>query len=287
MAHDDALQPLAPGDLIRLANGSLQVDVAPAAGGRIARISYRDQAWLAGHGGANAAMIAWGCYPMLPWAGRIRHGRFAFAGESYQLPANLGGHAIHGVGFALPWQVDGVSTHRVELSLRLPEDERWPFGGVAKQNIELTPDTLHCTLRLQAGERAMPRPVVGWHPWFLKPDQMEFEPEGMYPRDAEGVAIKPVAAPASGPWDDCFINYRPVVLRRKGQCVRLISECSHWVVYDVPEHATCVEPQSGPPDAFNLDAATLPPRGWNGNDVKALTPSRRLRVVAAWIPKPN
>jgi aldose 1-epimerase len=27
------------------------------------------------------------------------------------------------------------------------------------------------------------------------------------------------------------------------------------VVYDEPAHATCVEPQSGPPDAFNLGRA--------------------------------
>jgi aldose 1-epimerase len=29
------------------------------------------------------------------------------------------------------------------------------------------------------------------------------------------------------------------------------------VVYDKPEHATCVEPQSGPPDAVNLGVATV------------------------------
>jgi len=43
--------------------------------------------------------LAWGSYPMVPWAGRIRHGRFRFDGEEYELPINFGAHAIHGVGF--------------------------------------------------------------------------------------------------------------------------------------------------------------------------------------------
>jgi len=35
--------------------------------------------------------------------------------------------------------------------------------------------------------------------------------------------------------------------------VTISADCDHWVIYDHPADATCVEPQSGPPDAFNLD----------------------------------
>ena len=35
------------------------------------------------------------------------------------------------------------------------------------------------------------------------------------------------------------------------------SSCDHWVVYDEPEHAVCIEPQSGPPDAFNLGGSEV------------------------------
>jgi aldose 1-epimerase len=31
------------------------------------------------------------------------------------------------------------------------------------------------------------------------------------------------------------------------------------VVFTEPEHAICVEPQSGPPDAFNLDDPVVTP----------------------------
>ncbi|MGH8027906.1 MAG: aldose epimerase, partial [Pseudoxanthomonas sp.] len=95
---DGALAPLAPGPLIALKSGSLSVAVAPQAGGRIAQIAFEGIEQLIGPDQGDLAMIAWGCYPMVPWAGRIRDGRFNFEGADYQLPLNLGGHAIHGVG---------------------------------------------------------------------------------------------------------------------------------------------------------------------------------------------
>jgi aldose 1-epimerase len=251
LPHDDAQSPLAPGPLLRIAHGALAVDIAPLAGGRIAQIFVDHAAWLIGYDQANEAMISWGSYPMLPWAGRIRHGRFQFRGHRYQLPPNLGDHAIHGVAFALPWEVAEQSATHVTLSLSLPEDERWPFGGKAHQRIEVSENQLRMTLTLTAGEHSMPA-SIGWHPWFQKPNQLDFEPSSFYPRDAEGIATLPLAEPPSGPWDDCFINNKPVLIHRHGQCVRLTSDCSHWVVYDETSHATCVEPQSGPPDAFNL-----------------------------------
>jgi len=254
----DALDPLAPGALIRLASGPLAVDVAPAAGGRIAQIVHDEISWLLGYSEHNAAMIAWGCYPMLPWAGRIRHGRFAFEGHAYQLPLNLGEHAIHGVGFALPWRVEAASATHAELSLQLPEDARWPFGGSARQRIDVEDNALRMQLSVTAGERAMPA-VIGWHPWFCKPDRIEFNPSRFYPRDAEGIAVRSVGELPPGPWDDCFVNDEPVLIERAGQRLRLVSSCRHWVVYDETAKAACFEPQSGPPDAFNLEPTRLAP----------------------------
>src|SRR6516225_4663990 len=114
---DTALKPLAPGPVFEIGRGSLRVSIAPQAGGRIAQIRRDGVEWLVGYDKDNAATIAWGCYPMLPWVGRLRRGRFKFAGNSYQLPLNLGGHAIHGIGFALPWSLDAQSPTSAELSL--------------------------------------------------------------------------------------------------------------------------------------------------------------------------
>lgn len=246
------LTALAPGPLLTIAGGALSVDIAPHAGGRIAQIRCDGIEQLVGHGehGSEAA-IAWGCYPMVPWCGRIRHGRFAFAGQRHQVPVNLGGHAIHGLGFLMPWQVTARSEDQVEMELALPSDARWPFGGVAAQRIAIDGRGLALTLSVTAGDLAMPA-ALGWHPWFRKPERLEFEPEAMYPRDAEGVAMSPPGDIAPGPWDDCFVNRRDVVLHGQGQRLTVSSDCRDWVVYDGTPHATCVEPQTAPPDAFNL-----------------------------------
>ena len=67
----------------------------------------------------------------------------------------------------------------------------------------------------------------------------------------------------SPPWDDCFLGAPGAVLHHGRQRLTLTSDCDHWVVFDETAHATCVEPQSGPPDAFNLGtgSASLTPGG--------------------------
>jgi aldose 1-epimerase len=251
---DGAQQPMPPGELVRIGCAGLTVDVAPEAGGRIAQITQAGVDWLVGPHDGTPAMIAWGCYPMVPWVGRIRAGRFALQGRTYQLPLNLEGHAIHGVGFGMPWRLERHAPTALELSLVLPEDERWPFGGSAHQRIEVAEKRLSLWLSVTAGAQMMPA-VIGWHPWFRKPERIEFSPSLAYPRDAEGMVMLPLVEPPAGPWDDCFLNDDPVIVHHAGQRLQLASDCRHWVVYDQPAHATCIEPESGPPDAFNIGGA--------------------------------
>ena len=265
--RDAAELAIAPGHLLPLVCGDLQVDVAPEAGGRLAQVTCGGRPWLVPAQDVADVGIAWGSYPMLPWAGRIREGRFAFDGKLYQLPPNLGPHAIHGVGFQRPWRVDVIAIDRCRLSLALPSDADWPFGGEVTQDIALTPRRMLLRLSLTASERAMPCPVLGWHPWLLKPERLAFTPSAMYPRDAAGIAVLPPGSPSPGPWDDCFIQRGAVRVSRGGMTLGLRSDCDHWVVYDQPAHATCIEPQTGPPDAFNLRTLRLEPgetvRAWS------------------------
>lgn len=271
MQIDLAQRALAPGPLLRLDRGTLALELAPEAGGRIAQVYHRGTPWLVGHDADNAAALAWGCYPMLPWAGRIRHGEFRFDGQPYRLPATLGAHAIHGVAFPRPWQVERHDARHCRLSLTLPEDAHWPFGGNAVQEIALhDDDSLLLALSLQATHRPMPMPVLGWHPWFRKPRRLGFDPLAMYPRDDEGIATLPRVPPTPGPWDDCFLNDAPVRVQGAHAELVLDSDCRHWVVYDQPAHATCVEPQTGPPDAFNLQPGTR------------LLPGQSLRAWFRW-----
>ncbi|KRG72459.1 aldose epimerase [Stenotrophomonas terrae] len=255
---DDALAPLPAGPLHWLRAGELEVALAPEAGGRISQLRYAGVDWLVGEDDAGPAAIGWGCYPMVPWAGRIRQGRFNFDDREYSVPINFGAHAIHGVGFSRPWGIESLATNAATLSLLLPTDAYWPFGGVAKQTICLHDNRLSLQLSVQAGEQAMPA-VLGWHPWFRKPEQLLFAPDAMYPRDEEGIASLPRILPTAGPWDDCFVATGEIALVSSGQRLRLRSNTDIWVVYDDAAHATCVEPQTGPPDAFTLAPFRLEP----------------------------
>jgi aldose 1-epimerase len=207
---------------------------------------------MVGHDPALPA-AGWGSFPMVPWAGRIRRGRFGFDGVEHQLPINFEQHAIHGTGFEQSWQLVDRDATCCSMSC----DLAWVFGGTSTQLIELTDDALSCTLAVRAGDRAMPA-SIGWHPWFVKPTRTDLRFERMYVRDddyiTDGTVVSPPPPP---PWDDCFAG--PLATPRVwiGDIeVSIDSACDYWVVYDMPLHATCVEPQTATPDAFNLPAET-------------------------------
>jgi aldose 1-epimerase len=242
-----------------IGNDRMRVDIAPDDGGRVAQITVDDVALLVAYADAHEpSPLAWGSYPMVPWAGRIRHGRVRFDGEEYELPVNFGAHAIHGVGFGAPWTVTRHDPALIELELVLPTDTRWPFGGTASQRILVDGTTVRFELAAIAGEQAMPV-SLGWHPWFRKPERLEFHPEAMYRRDEEHIAVDELVDVPPGPWDDCFVNTSPVGVTIDGVEVHLTSDCRDWVVYDMPAHGTCIEPQSAPPDAFNIRPNRIEP----------------------------
>ena len=268
-------------------HGHAEAEVDVDAGGRIAQLEVRGQRLLIDpdsaeanpDGHRNPDSTGWGCYPMAPWAGRVRNGLFRFLGTEHELPSNhqdgagtdpARRHAIHGTVFHRPWTIDERAANAVTLScpLGLPgrpvESLRnfgWSFGGTARQRIELLDGQLRCDLAIEVDHHhdgAAPPFLgeVGWHPWFRKPSSITFHPDAMYERDEIGLPTGRLVVPSPGPWDDCFVNTAPVTLHYDDAdavaTLTLSSDCDHWVVYDMPEHATCVEPQSGPPDAFNI-----------------------------------
>jgi aldose 1-epimerase len=225
--------------------------VCPDDGGRVGGLSIGSTDLIIGPDPSLPA-AGWGSFPMVPWAGRIRQGRFTFDGVQHQLPINFETHAIHGTGFEQPWSVLDRDAHTCALSCKLT----WVFGGESEQLIELADDSLTCTLTVRAGDKAMPA-SIGWHPWFVKPEWVDVRFERMYLRDDDYITDgRIVSPPPPPPWDDCFAG--PLAtprLRIRGVDVTITSDCDYWVVYDMPAHATCIEPQTATPDAFNLGGA--------------------------------
>jgi aldose 1-epimerase len=269
--------------VITLAAGSAQVEIAASHGGRLATVSFDGHQLLVSEAQAAARLGAspppptqWGMFLMAPWAGRVRHGRFRFDGHDYQLPINAPPHAIHGTVLDRPpdHQEFGETTAQLSWELTKP----WPFGGTLTHTIELAENVLTLTLEATASE---PMPVtMGWHPWWRrdigtgKSVELVFAPSAMYRRDEEDIATGELGSVAAGPWDDCFPRpEEPVRLVWPGAVsLRLETSCSDLVVFTQPEHAVCVEPQTGPPDAFN-----------SGVDLAALGARQSLVAVARWV----
>lgn len=262
------------GDNGRVPTTRFQLDTArvgatvdPQQGGRLAQLTIDDIPLLIGADDLAGVAVAtgWGSFPMVPWVGRIRHGRFTYEGVDHQLPINFEDHAIHGVGFDAAWEAVSVGERSAELHLSLPTDRSWPFGGHVTQRFEADDEGLTTSMTVTADERSFPC-SFGWHPWFRKPTSVDFSPTAMYRRDDDHIAVDELVAVPDGPWDDCFLNTEPVVLAIGGTTVRVTSDCDHWVVYDERSYATCVEPQTGPPDSFNIAVRRLEPgesvSGW-------------------------
>jgi aldose 1-epimerase len=238
--------------MFELRAGELMVEIAPEHGGRVSRIVVGDRD-LVVRGSGDDNPMSWGSYPMVPWAGRVRLGQFTHEGVAHQLPIAMAEHAIHGTGYLASWQQTGPASIECDLG---PE---WPFGGRAIQHFAVTPRSLTCVLEVHAADVAMPA-MVGWHPWFVKPDRLDFTAGRMYHRAEDYVTDGASVAVPPGPWDDCFGDVtQPITLGWGDLDVALTSTCDHWVVYDQPLHATCVEPQSGPPDAFTIAPQIVEP----------------------------
>lgn len=243
----------------------MRVRVHPHEGGRVAQIEADGVAVLLGPGDGlpdPSDPLAWGCYPMIPWCGRIRRGHFTLDGVDHQLPINFETHSIHGVGCRSSWAVTEQTDTSVRLELRMPEDETWPFGGIARQTISIDGARLRLEMSATALDRAMPA-ALGWHPWFRKPVAVDFRPSAMYRRDDEWITVDELVAVPDAPFDDCFVNTDPVriTVPGDGRSVDLVltSDCTEWVVFDMRDHGTCIEPETAPPDAFNIRPNRLEP----------------------------
>jgi aldose 1-epimerase len=246
--------------MFTIESGDARLTVAPEEGGRIVEFSV-DGFQLLVPREVNAHDF--GCFPMAPWAGRIRHGRFTFGGEEYQLLRNKPPHAIHGTARDQRWEVVGDGVIATELG------EPWPFGGRVVQRFVLAPHQLELTMEVHAGEQPMPA-SCGWHPWwnrFPRDDtglHLELRAGAMLEKDDEGIQTGELVDVRRPPWDDCFtaLGAPPVTLRWPGAVtISLGTSCQYVVVYDEPQHAICAEPQTAPPDAFNLEPTVLEPGG--------------------------
>lgn len=223
-----------------LENDFIRATIDPSKGARLASLQV---------GGIELLAEA-GCFPMVPWAGRVRAGKLNIGGATYQLPLGKDGNAMHGLGRNVAWEQ--IAEGHYQRDLGAP----WPSDGLAELRYELLDDGLRTTLSWTDGTD-LPC-SIGLHPWFNRRlsvgDDVELDlaMTTMVERGADGLPTGRLVEPRPGPWDDCFhLSGSPVLTWPGALEVTLSSTSPWWVVYDEPAGTVCVEPQTAPPDAFD------------------------------------
>jgi len=262
--------------MLQLVRGDDSLIVAPEHGGAIVGWTRHGihmfrrpspEAMLHGRPGAM------GCFPLVPFCNRIAWRHFNWAGRAYELAANFGDHphAIHGVGWRVPWLVEAVSADSVTLSLRheVPGESAraWPFAFTAHLTYGLT--TRGLTVRIDATSlHTAPVPMgIGIHPYFPceTGTAIMFQATGVWiNRDALPVThgpIPPEWSHADGrmtdhePLDNCFTGWNGAA-RIPGMRIDADPVFGNLQIF-TPRGANffCVEPVSHVPGA--IDRADL------------------------------
>jgi aldose 1-epimerase len=151
--------------VIALQRGGTALLIDVRRGGRLGSFEVDGRELLVGAPDADDRSIRWGCFLMAPWAGRIENGILDWDGLRHHLSLTDGHHALHGLVFDRPWQVETATPTEAVLSCRIgPPD--WPSTATCRQRFVLGDDHLLATAELSA-EGPMPA-AIGWHPWFRR-----------------------------------------------------------------------------------------------------------------------
>lgn len=278
-----------------LMSGDAVVKVEPAAGGRIVSLMLGGVERILQKARARATTppLYWGCYPMVPWAGRLANGRIPTEDGEVRLEPNLPPSAIHGLGFDKPWEV----VERSDTSVTMACDMKglgWRFGGRARQTLRL--GSVGLDLELEVGEYSRRGPAgLGWHPWFARPESGDMAlrldagevlvvDENLVPT-GEVRSVTASEDLRSGPalgdrrLDHAYVRAKgPALLRWPDLDLEIeFDERLSTVVVHTPSEGVCVEPQTMWPNAPLLAA-----RGVHGTGLRTLEPGESLRVSERW-----
>jgi aldose 1-epimerase len=243
----------------------------PVHGGGIREFSWRGQQILRPTpGGAGADPFDLACFPMVPFANRIGHGRFSFGRQSVQLQRNWDAepHPLHGQGWRAQWVVADASASQATLSFEGGADD-WPWRYRSEQHLLLSQSALTVRLSIE-NLAATPMPaVLGLHPYFL--DAATARLQAQLPRvwltDEGSLPIKEVPTPAQWRFDParsisgvsldhCFADWDGTAqLRWPDRTVNMRAincRCLHLYTPRGRDFF-CLEPQTAPAGALGRD----------------------------------
>ncbi|HYR65211.1 MAG TPA: aldose 1-epimerase [Reyranella sp.] len=193
--------------LLSLRAGRLGLELAPQAGGSIARFTAdgsidllrptQPEALASGRGNESS------CYPLVPFSGRIANGRLAFDGTEIVLKPNWPGgrHPMHGDGWARPWTATRSDAQSADIVYEHDGREGWPFRYRARQTYRLESDTLTVAMSIENLESRVVPAGLGLHPFFVRDADTELacRAQHAWRTDAEVLPIERIAVPHQ--WD--------------------------------------------------------------------------------------
>lgn len=292
---------------IRLSAGDLSADIHPQIGGGLGGLrSHRPGRtidWLrpaSAEALRNSKARDLACFPMLPFANRIRDGRFTFASQSIRLPRNFGEHphTIHGHGWQAPWDIVEATSDSARLRFRHTADT-WPWAYVAEQHFRLDEHQLSIEISVtNHSDTTMPA-GIGFHPFFPRDasttitgtvtSMWETDDEVMPTGLVSAEAIWPPGTPlpvADVTLDNCFTGWtRTLDIAWTGPDRSMRIEASEafdfLTVFTPPgQDFFCAEPVSHCTDAINQAAA-----GRDDTGLVTLQPNQTLTGKITFRPK--
>ena len=190
-----------------LTRSALSLVLKPEAGGSIARCDYaaRDGMKipvLRGSEDTAANVLAQGSFPLVPYANRIRGGRFTFRAREVNTAPNMAGDPspLHGQGWLAPWEVVRLDEREAELRFVHPAGE-WPWDYEARQVFTLDEAGLTLVLTCtNTGSEPMPC-GLGQHPYFhCTPETvLDTQVESVWTIDRDVLPVEKL--PAQGGYD--------------------------------------------------------------------------------------
>lgn len=182
------------------------MELSPSIGGAISAFEWVD--------GASSRPILREChsplekvldaanFPLVPFANRVRGGRFAFRGREVRLQANMAGDPcpLHGQGWLSAWTVEEASKRIAVLSYRHAAGE-WPWDYEARQAFDI--DEAALSVRLTCRNRSTePMPCgLGQHPYFPCGPQTRLDTGVTHAWTIDEQVLPAEKVAAQGPYD--------------------------------------------------------------------------------------
>ncbi len=250
--------------------------VAPRPGGVIREFTWHGEDVLRPTpSGAAGDPFAAACFPMVPFANRIAHGRFSACGRSVQLEPNWSEdpHPIHGQGWRAPWEVTAATATSATLRFEGGGNE-WPWRYGCEQRLQLAPDRLSIRLSIENLSDAPMPAMLGLHPYFPRAAQarMWARLPRVWLADSDALPVEEAQTPAAWrfeparevqavPLDHCFCGWNgeaSLLWPERAVSVRA-TRCSFLHVYAPSGHDFfCIEPQTAAAGALGRSAEETP-----------------------------